>query len=106
MIGPENNMLTGPQCRAARALVEFSRDRLAQLSGIDATVIEHFERKIGTPTTEQKQALQDTLERVGAQFIWENGGGLGVRLKFNRSEAKRIASLENEGGIPGYDDVP
>jgi hypothetical protein len=43
---------------------------------------------------------------VGAQFIWENGGGLGVRLKFNRSEAKRIANLENEGGVVGYDDVP
>lgn len=99
-------MITGPQCRAARALVEFSRDRLAQLSGIDSEVIENFERKIGTPTEEQNQALQDTLEKVGAQFIWENGGGLGVRLKFNRSESKRIASLENEGGVSGYDDVP
>ncbi|WP_407975686.1 XRE family transcriptional regulator [Brucella pseudogrignonensis] len=99
-------MITGPQCRAARALVEFSRERLAQLSGIDTGTIEQFERKLGTPSYKQIQALQDTLEKVGAQFIWENGGGLGVRLKFSRSEAKRIANLENEGGVVGYDDVP
>ena len=99
-------MITGPQCRAARALVEFTRERLAQLSGIDAGTIEHFERKIGSPSDEQLQTLQEVLEKVGAQFIWENGGGLGVRLKFNRSESKRIANMENEGGVVGYDDVP
>lgn len=99
-------MITGPQCRAARALVEFTRERLAQLSGINAETIEHFERKIGSPSDEQIKLLQDTLEKVGAQFIWENGGGIGVRLKFNRSEAKRIANMENEGGVVGYDDVP
>lgn len=99
-------MISGPQCRAARALVEFTRERLAQLSGVDTEIIEHFERKIGTPSDEQVRILQDALEKVGAQFIWENGGGLGVRLKFNRSEAKRIANMENEGGVVGYDDVP
>ncbi|MEL4375615.1 helix-turn-helix domain-containing protein [Brucella cytisi] len=99
-------MITGPQCRAARALVEFSRDRLAQLSGIDATTIEQFERKLGTPTGEQIQALANALEKAGAQFIPENGGGVGVRLKFNRSETKRIANLENEGGPTASDEVP
>ncbi len=29
-----------------------------------------------------------------------------MRLKFNRSESKRIANMENEGGVVGYDDVP
>ncbi len=56
-------MITGPQCRAARALVEFTRERLAQLSGIDAGIIEHFERKIGSPSDEQVQILQETLEK-------------------------------------------
>lgn len=99
-------MITGPQCRAARALVEFSRDRLAQLSGIDATTIEQFERKLGKPSDTQIEALIETLEKAGAQFIPENGGGAGVRLKFNRSETKRIANLENEGGPTASDDVP
>ncbi len=56
-------MITGPQCRAARALVEFSRDRLAQLSGIDAATIEQFERKLGTPSDEQTAALTEALEK-------------------------------------------
>ncbi|MEJ5019864.1 helix-turn-helix transcriptional regulator [Ochrobactrum vermis] len=99
-------MITGPQCRAARALVEFSRERLAQLSGIDAQIIERFERKLGQPTDEQISGLADALEKAGAQFIPENGGGAGVRLKFNRSETRRIANLENEGGPTASDDVP
>ncbi|MBC2885973.1 XRE family transcriptional regulator [Ochrobactrum sp. CM-21-5] len=99
-------MITGPQCRAARALIELSRDRLAQFSGVDAEIIEYFERKLDTPSSEVITALQDALEKAGAQFIGENGGGPGVRLKFNRSETKRIANMENEGGIAAFDDVP
>ncbi|WP_139976791.1 MULTISPECIES: helix-turn-helix domain-containing protein [Brucella/Ochrobactrum group] len=99
-------MITGPQCRAARALVEFSRDRLAQLSGIDTATIEQFERKLGKPADEQIKALADALEKAGALFIPENGGGAGVRLKFNRSETRRIANLENEGGPTAFDEVP
>lgn len=99
-------MITGPQCRAARALVEFSRDRLAQLSGVDAATIEQFERKLGKPSDEQTAALTEALEKAGALFIPENGGGAGVRLKFNRSETRRIANLENEGGPTASDEVP
>jgi len=50
--------------------------------------------------------LANALEKAGAQFIPENGGGVGVRLKFNRSETKRIANLENEGGPTASDEVP
>ncbi|TIN06559.1 MAG: hypothetical protein E5Y14_28230 [Mesorhizobium sp.] len=38
---------------------------------------------------------------AGVVFIPENGGGAGVRLKFNRREVKAIERLENEGGIVG-----
>lgn len=98
--------ITGPQCRAARALVEISRDRLAQLSEIDAATIEQFERKLGKPSDATIEALAEALEKAGAQFIPENGGGAGVRLKFSRSETRRIANLENEGGPTASDDVP
>lgn len=50
--------------------------------------------------------LQTALEKAGAVFIAENGGGIGVRLKLNRSEVRRIGVLENEGGIVGTDAVP
>jgi hypothetical protein len=51
-------------------------------------------------------ALQSALERAGAVFIPDNGAGIGVRLKFTGSEAKRIDILENEGGIVAPDRVP
>ncbi|WP_324288188.1 hypothetical protein [Hoeflea algicola] len=42
-------MITGPQCRAGRALVEVSRAKLARRSGVDEAVIENFERMIDDP---------------------------------------------------------
>lgn len=98
-------MITGPQCRAARALVELTRERLALMAKIDSSIIEMFERKLGTPGEDDLLALQSALEAAGAVFIPEDTGGIGVRLKFNRSETKRIAILEGEGGIVGHDDV-
>ncbi|WP_244493962.1 XRE family transcriptional regulator [Mesorhizobium sp. Root172] len=99
-------MITGAQCRAARALVEWTRDKLAGNSGVDALVIEEFERRINLPDQDICDTLQTALESAGAVFIAENGGGVGVRLKLNRSEVRRIGVLENEGGIVGTDAVP
>lgn len=45
--------------------------------------------------------VRRALEAAGVEFIPENGGGAGVRLKFNRREVKAINALENEGGIVG-----
>jgi hypothetical protein len=39
-------------------------------------------------------------------FIGENGGGIGVRLKFTAAEARQIARLEGEGGPVANDRVP
>jgi hypothetical protein len=99
-------MITGPQCRAARALIEITREALATKTGIETRVIEAFERKIDEPGANDRAKLQRALEDAGAVFIPENGGGIGVRLKFNRSETRRLATLENEGGISAMDDVP
>ena len=98
--------ISGAQCRAGRALAELSRDMLAKLAKVDAVTIEHFERKLDKPDAATVDAIGAALEAAGIVFIPENGGGVGVRLKFTASEAKRIATLENEGGNVGLDDVP
>jgi len=100
-------MIAGPLCKAARTLVEVSRSKLAANSGIDARTIELFERRISTPDAATIAALQSALEELGAVFIGEQGShGAGVRLKFNRSITRRIATLEDEGGLTAKDDVP
>ncbi|CDM61869.1 MULTISPECIES: helix-turn-helix domain-containing protein [Rhizobium] len=99
-------MITGSQCRAARALIDFSRERLAISAGVSIETIVHFERKLAKPSEDDVFALQSALETAGAVFISDNGRGIGVRLKFTKSEAKRISILENEGGIVASDRVP
>ncbi|MBS3648475.1 XRE family transcriptional regulator [Pseudaminobacter sp. 19-2017] len=99
-------MLTGSQCRAARALVEWTRETLARSSGVDTSVIEAFERKLGNPDVAENAKLQRALEAAGAYFIAENGGGVGVRLKFSRTDVRRLSILEGEGGTAAMDDVP
>ncbi|MCX8567642.1 XRE family transcriptional regulator [Aminobacter sp. MET-1] len=100
-------MITGPICRAARAIVEINRARLATASGIGEDLIEAFERKISTPADDAIHALQSALEELGAVFIPEKGAdGAGVRLKFSRSVTKRLSTLESEGGPVASDDVP
>ena len=99
-------MIIGSQCRAARALTELTRERLALLSGVEVGTIELFERRLDEPDAGSIVKLREALEQAGAVFIPENGGGIGVRLKFTRSETRRIATLESEGGIAALDDVP
>lgn len=99
-------MITGAQCRAARALSELSLETLARLSKVDAAVIDSFESKLSEPDTGTIAIIEAALEAAGVVFIPENGAGVGARLKFNRSETRRIAILEGEGGLVGNDDVP
>jgi hypothetical protein len=99
-------MLTGPLCRAARALVEIDLPGLATVCGLDTHAIDAFERGMGQPDGATMARLKATLEDLGAVFLPEDTRGAGVRLKFTQSERKRLATLESEGGIVRNDDVP
>lgn len=99
-------MLSAAQCRAARALIEWSRDRLAEASSVEAEAIRQFESKFTDLDASAKQRLRAALESGGAVFISEeNGAGEGVRLKFSRPAVRAIERWEGEGGTPGEDDV-
>lgn len=99
-------MITPAQCRAARALAELTRGALSRLAGIEESAIERFERRIDEPDEQTVTKLRDALEEAGIVFIVENGGGAGVRLKFNNSVTRRLGVLEGEGGMVRNDDVP
>lgn len=100
-------MITGSLCKAGRALVEVTREKLATRSGVAEDVIEAFERSISTPADGAIAKLQSALEELGAVFIPERGAdGAGVRLKFSRSVTRRLSTLEGEGGPAASDDVP
>lgn len=97
-------MLTAAQCRAARALLDASRETLSKASGVDVQTIRWFEQKVQEPDDATKLSLRRALEEVGVVFIAENGGGAGVRLKYNRKDQRAINRWEGEGGVAGEDD--
>lgn len=98
--------ITGPQARAARVLVEWPRDHVARLSGVEVDTLGAFERGKIDPGDAARAAVQAALESGGAVFIPEDGRqGAGVRLKFTKKDAKQINRMESEGGPVGDDDV-
>jgi transcriptional regulator with XRE-family HTH domain len=98
-------ILTAAQCRAARALIEWSAEQLAEVSAVDLTTIADLERRFRWPDAESLRRLRRSLEEAGVQFIAENGGGVGVRLKLTRREVLAINRWEAEGGATGEDDI-
>ena len=75
--------LTSAQIRAGRALLRWSAEDLARESTLGVTTIRRAELAEGktSMTTANDSAVRRTLEAAGVEFIDENGGGPGVRLK-------------------------
>jgi len=68
--------------------------------------VKRYETGTGARVSEDAvNRMVAALEAAGVEFIPENGGGAGVRLKFNRREVRAIDTLENEGGPAREDDV-
>lgn len=77
-------MITGAQLRAARSLLRWRAQDLADASGISLSTILRAEQVDGVPrvTTNTLDTLQLTLEQAGVQFIDANAtAGPGVRLR-------------------------
>ena len=71
------------QVKAARSLLAWSQETLAEKSGISLPTIKRLEAEDGElgGRAETGIAIRRALEKAGIQFIEENGGGPGVRLK-------------------------
>ncbi len=79
-------MLTSGQIRAARALLRWSAQRLADESGVSWKTIQRMEVVDGVPSATAKnlKKIQDTLANAGVIFIDADEEGPGVRLKADR----------------------
>ncbi|MFD1986804.1 multiprotein-bridging factor 1 family protein [Mesorhizobium newzealandense] len=73
--------MTPSQCRAARALIAWSQDHLATSSKVAKATIANFEAGKRAPYDRTLLDLRQALEAAGVEFIPENGGGAGVRLR-------------------------
>jgi hypothetical protein len=75
--------LTSAQIRAARSLIRWTADELAAASALSVATIRRAELKESETalTAANDLAIRRALETAGVEFIDENGGGPGVRLR-------------------------
>lgn len=73
-------IMTPAQCRAARALIEWTQPRLAEASGLGLSTVVDFEKSRRPVSDASVASMRTALEVAGVIFIDENGHGLGVRL--------------------------
>src|ERR1700680_809189 len=75
--------LTSAQIRAARALIRWSALQLAEKTAVGVTTIRRAELTASETklTRVNDQAIRRVLEAAGVEFIDENGGGPGARLR-------------------------
>lgn len=73
--------IVAKQCIAARGLLGWTQKQLAQEADVTEPTVIAFETEKRQPNNATVFAIQHALETGGVEFIPENGGGVGVRLK-------------------------
>lgn len=65
----------------ARAGLGMTAEQLAMAAGVSKVTLSDFEIGKRSPHPRTLAAIRGALESAGIEFIEENGGGPGVRLK-------------------------
>jgi len=84
-------MIGGAQIRAARALLSWSAETLAEKVGITRQTIQRLEQYDGLPPSRSQtlDEIQRAFEAAGVEFIGSPDDGPGVRLKSFPSDKRR-----------------
>ena len=82
-------MVTTRQVKAARALLGWSQADLAERSGVSEPTVARLESVDGELGGREgtTHKIRAAIESAGIQFIDENGGGPGVRLRKPRGRS-------------------
>lgn len=73
--------ITPELCRAARGLLGWSGDDLAREARIALSTLRKFEAGKTVPVPNNLTAIRTAFEKAGIEFIAENGGGAGLRMR-------------------------
>lgn len=76
-----DEQISAAQCRAGRALLAMQQEELAQAAKVARKTLADFEGQKSSPHPRTLAAIRAALEAAGVEFIPENGGGAGVRLR-------------------------
>jgi transcriptional regulator with XRE-family HTH domain len=67
----------------------LTQSQLAEEAGLGLSTVVDFERSRRRISSAAIDALKKALEKLGVEFIDENGGGAGVRLKKPGAKASK-----------------
>jgi DNA-binding transcriptional regulator YiaG len=74
-------IMSPSQCRGARALLDLTQPQLAKAAQVGLSTVVDFERERRSVSRDAAERMLQALEAAGVEFIDENGGGPGVRLR-------------------------
>ena len=75
------SVITPEQCRAARGLLAWSQQELARRAHVGIVTVHQLEAASSRPRRATLEVIRAAFEAAGVEFIPENGGGPGVRLR-------------------------
>lgn len=73
-------MINATQARMGRAALNWTTKDLSEKAGIGINTVTRFERGDDARVSTAEK-IKQALEQAGVEFIPENGGGSGVRLR-------------------------
>jgi transcriptional regulator with XRE-family HTH domain len=74
-------MITPAQSRAARGLLDWNQQDLADRARVGIVTVRQLEAGLTEPRRATLDVVRRAFESAGVEFIDENGGGPGVRLR-------------------------
>jgi transcriptional regulator with XRE-family HTH domain len=74
------HMLNKEQLRAARGWLGLSQNEVAQMSKVATKTIKNFERGASIPYERTLRDIQKALEKLGIEFVFDGGEGIGIRI--------------------------
>ena len=79
-------MITSAQIRAARAMLDWSREQLSDNSSVGISALMRLESAEGVPSGNIKtfEAVQKAFEKAGIEFLGSPEEGAGVRWKLKK----------------------
>jgi hypothetical protein len=66
--------------------LDITQPDLAKLAGLGLSTVVDFEKERRQVSMEVVEVIKQALRRAGVEFIAENGGGPGVRLRKRQSK--------------------
>jgi transcriptional regulator with XRE-family HTH domain len=80
--------VTSAQLRMARAALNWTVRDLAEATGLHRNTINNIEVGRYTGDAKSLELIERVLRRAGIEFIDENGGGPGVRMRRQHKKTK------------------